>query len=106
MEGAARGQDLRPPEGLAPQPLQSASGDGADVVGIKATHRLLGAVGEPGDPPPGRVAPEAADEVAFVCREAGKLGFHARALRWEGENCTSLKWGPVSENSTDCASHT
>ena len=29
--------------------------------------------------------PEAAEEVAFVCREAEKLGFHARPLRWEGE---------------------
>ncbi len=29
--------------------------------------------------------PEAADEVAFVCREAEKLGFHARPLRWEGD---------------------
>ena len=29
--------------------------------------------------------PEAAGEVAFVCREAEKLGFHARPLRWEGE---------------------
>ncbi len=28
--------------------------------------------------------PEAADEVAFVCREAEKLGFHPRPLRWEG----------------------
>ncbi|HEY9011045.1 MAG TPA: tRNA lysidine(34) synthetase TilS [Devosia sp.] len=29
--------------------------------------------------------PEAADEVAFVCREAERLGFHARPLRWEGK---------------------
>lgn len=28
--------------------------------------------------------PEAADEVAFVAREATKLGFQARVLRWEG----------------------
>lgn len=29
--------------------------------------------------------PEAADEVAFVCGEAERLGFHARPLRWEGD---------------------
>ena len=29
--------------------------------------------------------PEAASEVAFVCREAEKLGFHPRPLRWEGD---------------------
>jgi tRNA(Ile)-lysidine synthase len=29
--------------------------------------------------------PEAKDEVAFVLREAEKLGFKARGLRWEGE---------------------
>jgi tRNA(Ile)-lysidine synthase len=29
--------------------------------------------------------PEAADEVAFVVREAKRLGFRARALRWDGE---------------------
>lgn len=29
--------------------------------------------------------PEAADEVAFVCREAERLGLVARALRWDGD---------------------
>jgi tRNA(Ile)-lysidine synthase len=29
--------------------------------------------------------PEAAEEVAFVVREAERLGFRARALRWDGE---------------------
>lgn len=29
--------------------------------------------------------PEARDEVAFVVAEAEKLGFHARALRWDGQ---------------------
>lgn len=36
--------------------------------------------------------PEARDEVAFVLAEAEKLGFAARALRWEGEKpATSLQ---------------
>lgn len=33
--------------------------------------------------------PEAADEAAFVVREAGKLGFKARSLRWEGDKPAS-----------------
>lgn len=33
--------------------------------------------------------PEAAAEVAFVCAEAGRLGFHDRPLRWDGDKPTT-----------------